>query len=51
MCSGRSSQCDLPLALTRKNALFAGHEVSAENWATLASVIATCKMSDVNPVD
>ena len=40
-----------PIALTRKNALFAGHEVGAENWATLASLIATCKMSDVNPVD
>ena len=38
-----------PIALTRKNALFAGHEVGAENWATLASLIATCKMSDVNP--
>ena len=40
-----------PLALTRKNALFAGHEVGAENWALLASLIATCKLSDVNPVD
>jgi Transposase IS66 family len=26
-----------PLALTRKNALFAGHEVGAENWALLRS--------------
>ena len=40
-----------PIAFTRKNALFAGHEVGAENWATLASLIATCKMSDVNPAD
>jgi transposase len=40
-----------PIALTRKNALFAGHEVGAENWAMLASLVATCKMSDVNPVD
>jgi hypothetical protein len=39
-----------PLALTRKNALFAGHEVGAQNWALLASIVATCKMSDVNPV-
>lgn len=39
------------MALTRKNALFAGHEVGAENWALLASLVATCKMSDVNPVD
>ena len=40
-----------PIALTRKNALFAGHEVGAENWAMLASLVATCKMSDVIPVD
>ena len=40
-----------PIALTRKNALFAGHDVGAENWAMLASLIATCKMSDVNPTD
>ncbi|WP_205026420.1 IS66 family transposase [Cereibacter johrii] len=38
------------VALTRKNALFAGHEVGAENWAMPASLVATCKMSDVNPV-
>jgi hypothetical protein len=38
------------IALTRKNALFAGHEVGAENWAMLASLIANCKMSDVDPV-
>jgi transposase len=40
-----------PIALTRKNALFAGHEVGAENWAMLASLVATCKMSDVDTVD
>jgi transposase len=40
-----------PVALTRKNALFAGHEVGAENWALLASIVATCKLNDVNPVD
>jgi hypothetical protein len=39
-----------PLALTRKNALFAGNEVGAENWAMLASLLATCKMSSVNPL-
>ncbi|KID12329.1 transposase [Rhodobacteraceae bacterium PD-2] len=31
-------------------ALFAGHEVGAENCAMLASLIANCKMSDVDPV-
>ena len=40
-----------PIALTRKNALFAGNEIGAENWAMLASLVATCKMSGVNPVD
>ena len=39
-----------PVALTRKNALFAGHEVGAKNWALLASIVATCKLNDVNPV-
>jgi hypothetical protein len=38
------------IALTRKNALFAGHEVGAENWALLASLIANCKMGNVDPV-
>jgi hypothetical protein len=40
-----------PIALTRKNTLFAGNEVGAETWAMLASLVATCKMSGVNPVD
>lgn len=40
-----------PIALTRKNALFAGNEVGAENWAMLASLVATCKMAGVKPVD
>ncbi|WP_442870080.1 transposase domain-containing protein [Bradyrhizobium sp. CCBAU 45394] len=35
---------------SRKNALFAGHEVGAENWALLSSIVATCKLNDVNPV-
>jgi transposase len=39
-----------PVALTRKNALFAGNEVGAENWALLASIVATCKLNDVDPV-
>ncbi|MDP4034187.1 MAG: IS66 family transposase [Pseudorhodobacter sp.] len=28
-----------PVALTRKNALFAGNEIGAENWAMLASLV------------
>ena len=38
-----------PQALTRKNALFAGHDDGAENWAILASLIETCKLSGIEP--
>ena len=38
-----------PLALTRKNALFAGSDGGAENWATIASLIQTAKLNDVEP--
>jgi len=38
-----------PVALTKKNALFAGSDGGAENWAMLASLIETCKLHSVNP--
>lgn len=38
-----------PIALGRKNALFAGHEVGAQNWAMLSSLIETCKLNAVDP--
>lgn len=38
-----------PVALNRKNALFAGHDLGGENWAVLASLIETCKLHGVNP--
>lgn len=38
-----------PIALTRKNALFAGSDEGAEKWAMLASLIETCKLHGVNP--
>jgi transposase len=38
-----------PLVLNRKNALFAGHDHGAENWACIASLIETCKLSGVDP--
>jgi transposase len=38
-----------PVALTRKNSLFAGSNEGAENWAMLASLIETCKLNSVNP--
>jgi hypothetical protein len=39
-----------PLALTRKNALFAGHDLGAEAWAMTASLIETCKLNRVEPL-
>jgi hypothetical protein len=38
-----------PIALNRKNALFAGHDGGAENWACLASLIETCKLHGIDP--
>lgn len=39
-----------PIALNRKNSLFAGHDAGAENWATIASLIETCKLNAVEPL-
>lgn len=36
-----------PIALNRKNALFAGSDGGAEHWAAIASLIETCKLNDV----
>jgi hypothetical protein len=38
-----------PLVLNRKNALFAGHDQGAENWACVASLIETAKLCGVEP--
>lgn len=38
-----------PIALNRKNALFAGHDAGAANWGVIASLIETCKLNDVDP--
>jgi len=38
-----------PVTLQRKNALFAGHQLGAENWAAIASLVETCKMQGINP--
>ena len=39
----------LPIALNRKNALFAGSDRGGEHWAVIASLIETCKLNDVDP--
>ena len=38
-----------PIALNRKNALFAGHDEGGRNWARIASLIETCKLNNVEP--
>jgi transposase len=38
-----------PVALSRKNALFAGSDEGGANWAAVASLIETCKLNGVNP--
>jgi len=38
-----------PIALNRKNALFAGHDTGAQNWAMIASLIETCKLNSIEP--
>ena len=38
-----------PIALNRKNALFAGSDGGGEHWASIASLIETCKLNGVDP--
>jgi len=38
-----------PIALNRKNALFAGHEAGAQNWGIIATLIETCKLNQIEP--
>ena len=38
-----------PIALNRKNALFAGSDGGGEHWAVVASLIETCKLNRVDP--
>ena len=38
-----------PLVLSRKNALFASGDDGGSRWATVASLIETCKMNGVDP--
>ena len=40
-----------PLALNRKNALFAGSDEGGDNWAVIATLIECCKISAINPHD
>ena len=38
-----------PLALSRKNALFAGSDAGARHWAVIASLVETAKLNGVDP--
>ena len=38
-----------PIALNRKNALFAGHDAGAQNWGIIASLIETAKLNKIEP--
>lgn len=38
-----------PLALNRKNALFAGSDGGGEHWAVIASLVESCKLNTVDP--
>ena len=38
-----------PVALSRKNALFAGSDEGGANWASIASLVETCKLNGVEP--
>jgi len=38
-----------PLALNRKNALFAGSDEGGDNWAVIATLIENCKLIGINP--
>ena len=38
-----------PIALNRKNALFAGSDGGGEHWAIIASLVETCKLGGIDP--
>ena len=38
-----------PVALSRKNALFAGSDEGGASWAAIASLVETCKMNGIEP--
>ncbi len=40
-----------PIAILRRNSLFAGNDDGGHSWARLSSLLTTCKLNDVNPED
>lgn len=50
-CAGTSwTAASRSIALTRENALFAGHDMGAASWATAATLIETGKLDEVDPL-
>uniref|UniRef100_UPI0035B67F9B IS66 family transposase n=1 Tax=Yunchengibacter salinarum TaxID=3133399 RepID=UPI0035B67F9B len=47
--SNRVENLIRPIALSRKNALFAGHDEGGKTWGRIASLIETAKVNDVEP--
>jgi transposase len=37
------------MAITRKNALFAGSDGGGRTWANIATLLQTAKMNDIDP--
>ena len=48
--SNRVENLMRPIALNRKNALFAGHDEGGVAWGRIASLIETCKINGVEPL-
>ena len=48
--SARHGQNEPAMALGRRNWTFAGSQRGAEHWATIASLIETCKLNGVEPL-
>jgi transposase len=46
----RRNRAIRPIALGRKNALFAGSNGGARHWAIVASLVATAKLNGVEPL-
>ena len=38
-----------PIALNRKNSLFAGHDEGGIHWGVVASLVESCKLNDIEP--
>jgi hypothetical protein len=47
--SNRVENLIRPIALNRKNALFAGHDEGGMAWGRIASLIETCKINGIEP--